>query len=123
MSYSLKDKSPSIRKTYASAISNVAKLATDKQLKAFIDHLVFLYQKSEENVESRQTVGVALLEMAHNAPEKVCELKKLSIEQQPTASRFQLQIFNKEILPLIFLGQSDPNEVSCCGSISTKTLR
>eukprot|EP01114_Cavostelium_apophysatum_P005403 TRINITY_DN1633_c0_g5_i1.p1 TRINITY_DN1633_c0_g5~~TRINITY_DN1633_c0_g5_i1.p1 ORF type:complete len:992 (-),score=360.72 TRINITY_DN1633_c0_g5_i1:43-3018(-) len=86
----LKDKSPSVRKNFASALANVAQLASKKAIKQLVDRLKELYADSE-NDENRSTCAVAFYELVKRAPAAMRD-------------------FYPDILPLIYGARHDPSE-------------
>eukprot|EP01117_Protostelium_nocturnum_P011614 TRINITY_DN4217_c0_g1_i1.p1 TRINITY_DN4217_c0_g1~~TRINITY_DN4217_c0_g1_i1.p1 ORF type:complete len:1816 (+),score=559.90 TRINITY_DN4217_c0_g1_i1:158-5605(+) len=87
---SMRERSPVIRKSYASALGNVAKFASQKSYKNLLDKLIALYG-DVENDDLRVTAGVAFLEL----------IKR---------SNDQMRANFKSVVPLFYFAKNDPIE-------------
>ncbi|KAI9345200.1 proteasome stabiliser-domain-containing protein [Obelidium mucronatum] len=90
LSGAITDRSPAVRKTFATAIGHIAKLCTVSALQRFINHIRSMYTDSEEE-DTRTIVGITVLEISRYSSDAFANL-------------------NAEILPLAFLGRRDANE-------------
>lgn len=86
----LKDKALTIRKAFAGAIGNVAKVASNNTMKRMIGKLKE-YNEAMDNPELRVASSLTVLELCKRAPES-------------------LRPCYPEVVPLIFLGRNDPTE-------------
>ncbi|KAJ3068271.1 hypothetical protein HDU98_008582 [Podochytrium sp. JEL0797] len=90
LSGGISDRSPAVRKSFATAIGHLAKLCTLPAMQKLIAHLRVMYTDSEED-DARSIPGITALEI----------------------SRFSSDAFaglTTEILPLAYLGRRDANE-------------
>ncbi|KAI9097418.1 proteasome stabiliser-domain-containing protein [Phlyctochytrium arcticum] len=86
----MNDRSIVVRKTYATAIGHISKLATEKAVTNLIQHLDKMYFEGDDE-DAMAIPGITLLEIARRAPD-------------------QFKEHNKDILPLVFLGARDTRE-------------
>ncbi|KAJ3286443.1 hypothetical protein HDU79_006472 [Rhizoclosmatium sp. JEL0117] len=90
LSGAISDRSPAVRKSFATAIGHIAKLCTVPALQRLIAHLRTMYTETEDE-DMRTVPGITFLEI----------------------SRFSSDAFGNlgsDILPLAFLGRRDANE-------------
>ncbi|TPX72617.1 hypothetical protein CcCBS67573_g05715 [Chytriomyces confervae] len=90
LSGAVSDRSPAVRKSFATAIGHIAKLCTIPALQRLITHFKNTYTDSEDE-DTRSVAGIAILEI----------------------SRFSSDMFanlGSEILPLAYLGRHDANQ-------------
>ncbi|KAJ3022327.1 UNVERIFIED_CONTAM: hypothetical protein HDU68_009207, partial [Siphonaria sp. JEL0065] len=90
LSGAITDRSPAVRKSFATAIGHIAKLCTVPALQRFINHIRSMYTDSEEE-DSRAIVGITVLEISRYSSDAFGNL-------------------NVDILPLAFFGRRDANE-------------
>ncbi|KAJ3137196.1 hypothetical protein HK100_000877 [Physocladia obscura] len=91
LSGAVTDRSPAVRKSFATAIGHIAKLCSVPSLQRLIRHLQTMYTTSEEE-DSRSVPGIAILEISRFSSDAFVKL-------------------NSEILPLAYIGRHDANLV------------
>lgn len=86
----ISDRSPPVRKSFATAVGYVINLSTDAAISRFLGHLRKLYSENDDEYV-RSISGIVLLECAKHATDK-------------------MKHFQGDILPLTFFGCRDSNK-------------
>eukprot|EP00842_Homolaphlyctis_polyrhiza_P003154 jgi/Hompol1/383/HPOL_000241-RA len=93
LSSTINDRSPVVRKTFATAIGHVCKLSSDDAIQRLIALLKKGYVEVEDtsDEDAKSIAGMTLLEMSRTAGDRLAS-------------------FHKEILPLAYIGARDKND-------------
>ncbi|KAJ3082397.1 hypothetical protein HK102_001737 [Quaeritorhiza haematococci] len=90
LSGAISDRSPAVRKSFATAVGYMARLASENALRRLITHITKMYTENDDN-EIRSVPAIVILECARHA-------------------RDNIKNFSSEILPLAYFGSRDANE-------------
>ncbi|KAJ3409587.1 hypothetical protein HDV05_004331 [Chytridiales sp. JEL 0842] len=90
LSGAVSDRSPAVRKSFATSIGYIIKLCSDAAIQKLIQYLKTMYVDAE-NEDTRSIAGITFMEMTKRSPDTLAK-------------------FHSDVIPLAFVGKRDESE-------------